>query len=68
MATQTETRYQRVAREQRERQAARQAKRDAEYKMASKAERNRRKHQRNAQRDRNYLDVITSDHDHSLDY
>jgi hypothetical protein len=63
MAT-IETRYQRIAREQAERQAARNSKLQAEFKANQKKIRAAK----TAQRERRYLDVITSDHDHSMDY
>ena len=63
-----ETRYQRVAREQRERQAARQQRVVAADKAAAKAARKAARIEREARRERRYLDIITSDHDHSMDY
>ncbi len=58
-----ETRYQRVAREQRERQAIQAAKREAEYKASAK----RARQERAVRKERRYLAILASDHDHSMD-
>lgn len=62
----SETRYQRVAREQCERKAAREAaaiKRDKEIKASA---RKLRRQSKDAAAERRYVDVLTSDHDHSM--
>jgi len=62
-----ETRYQRIAREQAERQAAR-AKRMADAgKAARKAARQERKFAKLAKRDRAASDWLVSDHNHDMD-
>lgn len=63
-----ETRYQRVAREQRERQAARAARYKETLRKTDAETRKKTKQAKDAQRERTYLDAITSDHDHSMDH
>lgn len=62
----TETRYQRIAREQVERQAAQAAKRDAVFKAEQAAIRKQRKAMREGRKEGAYLNVITGNHDHSM--
>lgn len=63
-----ETRYQRIAREQRERQAAREARMVVENKTKASASRKARKLERDARRERAYLEHLVSDHNHDMDY
>jgi hypothetical protein len=58
----TETRYQRVAREQAERQAARVTRILIKSKADARAIRAARKHDKEARRERAYLEALTSDH------
>ena len=63
-----ETRYQRVAREQRERQAAREKRYAAEQQAKTAQARKRRRQIAEGRRELAYLDKITGDHDHSMDH
>ena len=61
MATEPETRYQRITREQRERQAARAMRMDEERAKAATDARKRRRWANEARRERAYEDWCTSD-------
>lgn len=64
----SETRYQRVAREQRERQEARAKRAEAEHKAAAARARKARANAKAARSERRYLDAITSDFDMSMNH
>jgi hypothetical protein len=63
-----ETRYQRVAREQRERQAATAERMVLKEKALAKASRAARKMERDARNERRYLEHLVSDHNHEMDH
>lgn len=63
----TETSYQRIGREQRERQDARAKKRAAIVAAEQRAIRAANKAAKAGRRERAYLDVLTSDHNHEMD-
>ena len=62
-----ETRYQRVAREQAERQAARAEREETRVKASRITARTRAKISRHGKRERAYLEYLVSDHNHDMD-
>lgn len=62
-----ETRYQRIAREQTERQAASAVARDKQFRAEQAAARKQRRVAREARAEHKYSNALASDHDHSMD-
>jgi hypothetical protein len=62
-----ETRYQRIAREQAERQAARAKKMNAWYRNQDREARAMEKRARAARKERAYHESLVSDHNHEMD-